>query len=540
MSDIETRLITQLKACESTPFLFVGSGISQRYIKTERWEELLRLFASYARPGEDFAYELYKEPFRHSGDTANVYLPEIATRVEADFNRIWFTDSRWEASRKKNREIARTISPFKIAIAEHFASKVLDPSLLEQHLLDEILLIKTISEKSVSGIITTNYDTLLESIFDKFKVFIGQEELLFSNPQSIAEIYKIHGCCSKPDTITINSYDYQSFSKRNAYLAAKLLTIFVEHPVVFLGYSLNDPDVEEILKSILECLSATNLGILENRLIFVEYQKSGDTPTVSTHDKSFSGGKTIRMLKITTKDYSPIFSAIAQNRAKYPTNILRKLKEDIYRLILTNDPKGELFVKEFEDIRDVDHIEIVAGVGIIREMGEKGYDIITNDELYRDVVLNDQRYNHQLIVERTLPRLFPIHTNSVPIYKYIAGIPIENIPDSVQEKIKTSYDDFMSNTVLKNRAKYKYYSSVDEIIKSVPFPKCLDQIALLYEEEVDINQLESYLKQLFSDHPDVLKHEKPNTRTSLRRIIKIYDWLKYYKEKDKQKCTLIP
>ena len=529
MDEIQSKLSAYLKDCESMPFLFVGSGISQRYIATETWEELLRLFAGYAHPEQEYAYELYKEPFRHSENSMHSILPQIASAIEVDFNRIWFTDNKWKESRERNSESARRISPFKIEIGEHFKNKILDIDSLEEPLQNEVKLLKALSQKSVSGIITTNYDTLLESIFSDFKVFVVQEELLFSNPQSIAEIYKIHGCCLKPATIVINSHDYEAFHMQNAYLAAKLLTIFMEHPIIFLGYSLNDSNIERILKSIVDCLSQTNLGILQNRLIFVEFNQHLTKSVISTHDKSFPGSKIISMIKISTNDFTPIYNTILQNKSKYPTSILRKLKEDIYKLVLTNDPKGNLFVKEFEDIGETSNIDIVAGIGIIREMGEKGYDIITNDELYKDVVLDDEKYNHRLIVELTLPRLFPIHSNSVPMYKYIKGMPEKDIPDLVKTKIKTDFDSFICNSIKKDRVKYKTYHTVKDVSEHVPFPKCLNQMAWLDEEEIDVNELEIFLRKLFDDYPDILSHEKSTIRTNTRRLIKIYDWLKYYK-----------
>jgi hypothetical protein len=41
--------------------------------------------------------------------------------------------------------------------------------------------------------------------------------------------------------------------------------------VVFLGYSLSDPNILQILASIVQCLDNKNIGKLKNRLIFVEW-----------------------------------------------------------------------------------------------------------------------------------------------------------------------------------------------------------------------------------------------------------------------------
>ncbi len=39
------------------PFLFVGSGFSKRYMNTEKWDELLKVFCE-EYSGNDFQYNL--------------------------------------------------------------------------------------------------------------------------------------------------------------------------------------------------------------------------------------------------------------------------------------------------------------------------------------------------------------------------------------------------------------------------------------------------------------------------------------------------
>ncbi len=70
--------------------------------------------------------------------------------------------------------------------------------------------------------------------------------------------------------------DYDDYNSKNAYLAAKLITIFVEHPVVFIGYSLNDPNVQNLLETMMRSVGKNNKGLerLRNNLIFVEWVKN--------------------------------------------------------------------------------------------------------------------------------------------------------------------------------------------------------------------------------------------------------------------------
>ena len=131
----------------------------------------------------------------------------------------------------------------------------------------------------------------MEATFSDYKTYIGQEQLLFSENISIGEIYKIHGCVTSPESLIVSSNDYANFKKRNAYLAAKLLTIFVEHPVIFLGYSISDPNILELLFSLKDCLAAHNIEKLKDRLIFVEWRAEQNEPIMIDGTLSLSDGK---------------------------------------------------------------------------------------------------------------------------------------------------------------------------------------------------------------------------------------------------------
>lgn len=521
---MKTQILQRLKRFDSLPFMFVGSGLSRRYLGLEDWEGLLRHFARLAGE-EEFAFEIYMGQAKAEGCKEG-FLPKTAELIERDFNEKWYRSERYSASRAINRDlIKKKVSPFKIEIANYIAEKQLS---IDRE-CPELKALYGLGSKSIAGFITTNYDCFLESVFNAYTTFIGQEELLFSQVQGISEIYKIHGCITKPETIVINDEDYAGFNERNAYLASKLLTIFLEHPVVFVGYSISDRNIEKILKAIVKCLSQKHLEQLKERLIFVEWNQGDRKNEISTYSKAFDGEKSLDMTRIILDDYTLLYEALSDNKAKYNVNMLRRLKSDIYELVVTNKPTSRLRVVGLEDDERLDEVELVVGVGVISEFGQKGYAGITADELYRDIVLNDGDFIAERIVIDSLPVLLAHNSNTLPMYKYLIDFAGE-LPERVLSSIKNEFDALLSNTTRKNRENSADRDlTVIQLEEKYPVEKCLQIIPLLRAENIIIDDLEKFLKRVFAENPQALEPlGNAAFRSDLKRVIRIYDWLKFY------------
>jgi hypothetical protein len=510
---MKNAILQRLKKSNHLPMLFIGSGLSMRYLGLENWEGLLRKFASLAADDE-YAYEIYQEQARGL-DCREGQLPKVAELIERDFNLRWFKDEQFRKSRAESKaEIERSVSPFKIEIARYMRDKSQEHNL---EYASELEMFKGLEMRSIGGVLTTNYDTFIEDMFPSFTKYTGQEELLFSTLHGISEIYKIHGCCTKPESIVINEADYRDFSEKNAYLAAKILTIFLEHPIVFMGYSLTDVNIENILKSIVSCLSAENLDKIRERLMFVVRTKEGESEEVSTYSKSFEGGKSIEMTRIRLKNYEPLYHALLENQAKYNSPML----------VLTNKPTSKMRVVNLED-DNLDDVEVVVGVGILADFWQQGYTGITASELYTDVVLDNQGWDIESIISKALPNLLPHNSGLLPIYKYISqhdGV----LPDKVETaNNKNSFDDLLSKTIKKNRAKHIYRrETIASIRKKITESKCLQVIPHLMEENINIEELHEFLKSILAKEPSVFSTAEPSFKTDLKRVIRIFDWLKY-------------
>lgn len=505
----------------TTPYLFVGSGMSRRYLGLPSWKELLQHFASIISEDE-FSYNSYvSEAKRKNPDD---FMPLTATLIQDDYNKYWFSHSEIRTTNSAALQLIKDgVSPFKVEIAEYLK----DISTVKEEYHDEVNLLRQISEKSVSGIITTNYDMFLENIMPSFKTYVGQKELIFKAIQGIAEIYKIHGSVQNPESIVITEEDYKNFDENAEYLAAKLMTIFMEYPIIFMGYSISDNNIQKILESIVRILNADQLKIIENRFIFVEYDKDYQGVEV-TPFTIMVGRLPLNLTKIRMSEYSLLYSALMNKKSKLPVRLLRRFKEELYAYVISNEPTDMIRVGDIDDTRISDD-DMVLSIGTDVEYGQKGLIGVTGDEWYRNIVLGDLRYSPDDLLENCFERLNRQNSNMLPFYKLLINAK-ESHPYAEKQINTQDLRHIISNSIRKNRVAVSNYSSVREVWENEKsqLERATRLIALLPEENIDKDELEQVLLELFGNNPNILSpSQSANIRTNIKRLIKIYDCIKY-------------
>lgn len=384
------------------PYLFVGAGMSRRYANLGDWKGLLSHFA-----------DVTGQPFEYYRGAANDDYPRVASLIASAFYDKWWTDPAFTDSVKEWKgSVTDSSSPLKYEVAKYTRSAI-DALAIPAALIAEFDLLKS---AVIDGIITTNYDRLLELAFPDFRAFVGQDELLFSDTQGIAEIYYIHGCERNPKSLVLTSEDYEDYNSRNPYLAAKLATIFVEHPVIFLGYSLGDPNIQLLLESLIAGLRPENVSKLQDRLIFVEWEPHEKAEFVSTIMNV--SGVSLPIIRATVPDFIDVFTALGRRERAMPARILRVLKEQVFELVQRNDPNGRLMaVSDIDNDKDAANLDVVFGVGA--KMTAVGIVGLTRWDIVDDVIESpDRGLPADLIVTKALPR--QAITTYVPAFKYLS------------------------------------------------------------------------------------------------------------------------
>jgi len=510
----------------AAPFLFVGSGFSRRYLGIEDWEGLLRRFCG---PIKDFGY--YSS--RANGD-----LPKTASFMASDYNEWWWSSPDSADSRARSSETVKNQSDaLKVDIAGYVADLTLENA-RQSEFGNEIA---SFSDIAIDGIITTNWDTLLEELFPDYKVFVGQQELLFSNPQAIGEIYKIHGSVSDPTTLVLTGEDYEAFSSRNPYLAAKLVTIFVEHPIIFLGYSIADLHIRELITSIAQCLTQDKISIFQENLIFVQRAKADEVPGIEkTTIQSDAFSVTMMVAKVS--DFGQVYSALSGARRKIPARILRFFKEQLYELVHSSDEiENKIAVVDFEEIDSAESVEFVIGVGVaerrqefgqsaVERLAAKGYAGVPANELFEDCLAETSHFDSEDLLTSAFPIFSRTHRTFIPVFKYLKDVGI-----TTQDQLSASKFEGAKKIVQKLKdADYTYPSykrryqnafaglTTQEIIQKSSSPK--EAVIMLgFQEDADLDN--NALRTFLIDNAGSIEGDP--YLTQYRKLVCRYDRLAY-------------
>lgn len=506
MEPVAAHLEQLLGKHSTSPFLFVGSGFSQRYLGLPTWDALLREFCKGSSP---FEYYLASSDGK---------LPRCASLIARDFAEYWWKAPEAALQREKYKmHLKGASSPLKIAIADFLSTKakpVVDGSVR--------LELEALRSFNAEGIITTNWDSLLEDLFPGYKIYIGQQSVVRQTPQNIAEIYKIHGCCSDPNSLVLTEEDYQVFKDKQAYLAAKLITIFVEHPVIFLGYSVSDRNILDLLESILRGLGSEEINKLQQNLIFVQRAKYGRAAGVKETILVVEGTQ-LPVTNIIADDFVSIYGAIAKSKLKLPARILRFCKEQLYEIVASKEPSEKLCLVDIEAISRKGNVEFVVGFGVIKnQVGERGYRGVNLRDLCLAMLNGEPKLDPNLVLDHTIPAL-DFKNNFVPVHFFMRASrrTADKCNESVMRLCAAGIEKFRSKGYAGQAAKHFEGHNFDWLVDNLPPEKVAACVPHLPIEHIPLDKLKIFI----TTHLDRAFGNKYST--FFRKMICYYDYVAY-------------
>ncbi len=113
---------------------------------------------------------------------------------------------------------------------------------------------KVLASLPITKYWTTNYDTYIErALEDKGKrvdVKRSPDDLASEIEDADSTIYKMHGDIGQPNAVVLLKDDYEIYDKKNEMFVKKLQGDLLSNTFLFIGFSFDDPNLENILSKV--------------------------------------------------------------------------------------------------------------------------------------------------------------------------------------------------------------------------------------------------------------------------------------------------
>lgn len=483
------------------PVLFIGTGMSLRYLKNSyTWEELLKKIAYELKENDEYYLDLKSA----SEQNGKYCLNKVASLLEKDFNSDLekYRYGKFKETNDKFYEFMRSglnISRFKIYTSSLLKSLEKNP---EKEL--EILELQKV-RKNIGSIITTNYDTLIEDIF-KFNPLIGND-ILLSNPYG--SLYKIHGCVTNPYKIIMTKEDYEEFNLKYELIRAQLLSLFIHNPIIFMGYNIGDENIKSILKTIFTYIepNSEEANKIRGNFLLVEYHHESMNDEITEHDIDMEGFATIRINKIKTDNYIQIFKALSELHLPISAMDIRKVQNIVAEIY----SGGSIKVAITEDIDSLKNGDKILAIGSSKTIS---YQYQTASELMMNYF--------KILDEANIQILSLIDTYRIQAQQYFPIFGFKNINNQIQssESLEIQQKLKLEQILRDIREICKTeYNTIEQIMKSDAISPSYKINAILWstlENRLKLEDVEKYLREF-----------KNKNSTDYRKLLCAYDYKKY-------------
>lgn len=367
------------------------------------------------------------------------------------------------------------------------------------------------AKRNISSVITTNYDVLLEKIFG-YNVLVGND-ILLSNPYGT--IYKIHGCVNKKDKIIITYDDYEKFKNKYELIRAQLLSLFIHHPIIFMGYRINDINIKEILKTIFDYIEPNSeLGEkVRNNFLLVSFEEDSDNTDISTYDIELQNQSIIQINKIQTDNFMAIYNAIENLLLPVSVMDIRKVQNVVYEIcnVGKNSP---IKVDIVDDLEKIENCEKVIAIGSTSSIIYNNFGYSQLIEKYFDIIENKRVSIINSIEGMKLSKNYylPIHCFSL-----LPNSLKDSTVRELKERQKKNIDHFVNKLKKTVTDKYTSINEIEAIEKANSF-KIVCIIYNFYCDNLSISDVKNYL----------LSYQ--GRETSYNVLLSLYDLKKFQQE----------
>ncbi len=491
------------------PVIFIGTGFSLRYLyNSYSWDSLLKKIASDFQHNEEY-YLGIKSKCKNKYNSYD--FDRVASYIENDFN-TYLENNRYGEFEHindiffENMRNDINISRFKLYIAE-----LLKNIELKENMLSEITELKK-ARKNIGSVITTNYDCLIEKLFS-FEPLIGNN-ILLSNPYGA--LYKIHGCVTNPDKIIITETDYQEFEKKYELIRAQLLSLFIHNPIIFIGYSMSDKNIKDILKTIFSYVdhSSQYAKSIRDNFLLIEYEKDLDNTEILEHDIDIEGFSTIRINKLKTDNFIALYQALSNIVLSVSAMDIRKVQSVVRQIYSGTEGIKVLITEDLDNLKNSDKVLAIGSKNTIK------YDYQTTSEMMINYFQLIEESNSQLLALINKQKIQK--EQFFPIFGFSAICEEVDKREDLKKQQHNKINSIITNNDKKNyKGIHKEPNDVDKDDSIPQTYKTLEIILSIMNGTMNLESVEFYLRNY-----------KDKRSTNYRKILCAYDIKKYNKRQN--------
>lgn len=515
------------------PIVFIGSGISKRYLQSyPTWEELLSEYWQKTNPEIDFynyllsIKEIHKASINDASDLDHKIYTEAASKIESDFNRLFTENIIKLEGLDAKRVFNENISPFKFSICQRFSN----PKLKDNVDIDELNSFKLLLKKA-KMIITTNYDAFIEQLLLEQgispKLYIGNHGF-FEDTIGWSELYKIHGDIKDPLSIVISTEDYEKYDSKAILISAKILSNMIKNPILFIGYSLTDRNVKKLLSDFSSQLPKEDGRKSAERIILLQHKQN--EPTIITKQITDQQLQ-VTYTSVETDNYKEIYDEISSvDEGLSPYDVLR-YQRAIKTLIVNEGEKGNLDTLLVTP-SDLDKLEesVKQGKNLVVALGDKKYVFTQIKELnyLEDYLFEKNEISNRLAVEFIIDST---NTLRIPFSKIIASCNFKDLNLKPKLLLRLNQrierhgklDNIINSVILDKVNAAKKFISIKEV-KASAFSKQKELLVIVkYIKNFSKEEIDRYVKnEAFMQFKSC---ENDNLKTDYRKLFLAYDLL---------------
>jgi hypothetical protein len=523
----------QIFEFKNYPIVFIGSGISKRYLQGyPTWEELLNEYWKKTNQEIDFynylitIKERYKNTIHDDADLDHKIYTEAASKIENDFNRLFRENLITLDGLDAKRVFSEDISPFKYSVCQRFSNVSLKPDVDHEELNSFKILLK-----KAKMIITTNYDAFIEHLLLEQginpKLYVGNNGF-FEDTVGWSELYKIHGDIKDPHSIIINTEDYEKYDDKAILISAKILSNMIKNPILFIGYSLTDRNVKKLLSDFSSQLPKEDGRKSAERIILIQHKLNEQAViTQQITDQQLQ----VTYTSVETDNYKEIYDEISTvDEGLSPYDVLR-YQRAIKTLIVNEGEKGNLDALLVSP-SDLDKLEesVKQGKNLVVALGDKKYVFTQIKEInyLEDYLFDKHEISSKLAIDFIISAT---NTVRLPFSKIISSCNFkelnlsQKLSNRLNQRIERhgKLDEMIDGIKLDKVNSGKAFDQIS-LIKTSSFSKQKELLVIVKNiKNLQIEDLEKYVKN--EAFPQFKACENDNLKTDFRRLFLAYDLL---------------